>query len=346
MSNVAFRQFSGQPLSRETKLTPRRETKLRLSLARIEEASRVIDPVFRCSPQFSSAGLNEQLGLEMVCKVETVNPIRSFKGRGADYFVHQLGDDNQRLVCASAGNFGQGLAYAARKRVITVTVFAAETANPLKVERMRTLGAEVILTGADFDSAKQAARDFAESEGLPFVEDGREVAISEGVGTIGLELSRWPKPFDSVLVPLGNGALLAGIGRWIKAVSPQTRVIGVCAEGAPAMAISWRSGRTIQTETVNTIAEGIAVRVPVEEALDDLRLVVDDILLVDDQTMLHATRLLFRELGAVVEPAGAAGVAAAIAYREKFAGQLAATVLCGGNVTEAQIQQWRLAGND
>lgn len=327
-------------------MTPRRETKLRLSLARIEEASRVIDPVFRCSPQFSFAGLNEELGLEMVFKVETLNPIRSFKGRGADYFIHQLGGGNQRLVCASAGNFGQGLAYAARKRNIQLTVFAAERANPLKVERMRKLGAEVILTGVDFDAAKHAARVFAEGENLPFVEDGREVAISEGVGTIGLELSRWPKPFDSILVPLGNGALLAGIGRWIKAVSPQTHVIGVCAKGAPAMALSWRSGRTVVTDNVDTVAEGIAVRVPVEEALDDLRLVVDDILLVDDQTMMRAMRLLFRELGIVVEPAGAAGIAAAIAFQDRFAGQLTATVLCGGNVTEAQIQQWRLAGND
>lgn len=335
MSNVVL-----QPVSRPSQLTPRRETKLRLSLARIEEASRVIDPVFRCSPQFSSAGLNDQLGLEMVCKVETLNPIRSFKGRGADYFMHQLAEGNRGLVCASAGNFGQGLAYAARKRNIQLTVFAAETANPLKVERMRKLGAEVTLTGADFDAAKQAARDFAKSENLLFVEDGREVAISEGVGTIGLELSRWPKPFDSVLVPLGNGALLAGIGRWIKAVSPQTRVIGVCATGAPAMALSWRSGRTVVTDNVDTIAEGIAVRVPVEEALDDLRLVVDDILLVEDQTMLRAMRLLFRELGVVVEPAGAAGVAAAIAFQERFVGQIVATVLCGGNLAEQQVQPW------
>jgi threonine dehydratase len=340
MNNAAFPQFSGQTVSRQAQLTPRRETKMRLSLARIEEASRVIDPVFRCSPQFSCDGLNQQLGLELVCKVETLNPIRSFKGRGADYFVHQLGESHQRLVCASAGNFGQGLAYTARSRGISTTVFAAETANPLKLERMRKLGAEVILTGADFDAAKRSARNFAESENLLFVEDGREVAISEGVGTIGLELSRWPKPFDSVLVPLGNGALLAGIGRWIKAVSPHTRVIGVCAEGAPAMALSWRSGRTVVTDSVDTIAEGIAVRVPVEEALDDLRLVVDDILLVDDRTMLQATTLLFRELGVVVEPAGAAGVAAAIAYRDRFAGQLAATVLCGGNLTEEQTRQW------
>lgn len=328
---------------REAKLTPRRETKLRLSLARIEEASRLIDPVLRCSPQFSSDALNEQLGFELVCKVETLNPIRSFKGRGADYFLHQLGEHRQRLVCASAGNFGQALAYVGRKRGIQTTVFAAETANRLKVDRMRKLGAEVLLCGADFDEAKAAAREFSEREGLLFVEDGREVAIAEGAGTIGLELSRWPKPFDSVLVPLGNGALLAGIGRWIKAVSPQTRVIGVCAEGAPAMERSWRLGQKVATNKADTIADGLAVRVPVDEALDDLRLVVDDILLVDDQTILRAMRMLFRELGVIIEPAGAAGVAAALAHRAKFGGQLAATVLCGGNLTEEQVQRWLMS---
>jgi threonine dehydratase len=201
----------------------------------------------------------------------------------------------------------------------------------------------VLLSGADFDEAKAAAREFSEREGLPFVEDGREVAIAEGAGTIGLELSRWPKPFDSVLVPLGNGALLAGIGRWIKAVSPQTRVIGVCAEGAPAMERSWRLGHKVATNKADTIADGLAVRVPVDEALDDLRLVVDDILLVDDQTILRAMRMLFRELGVIVEPAGAAGVAAALAHREKFTGQLAATVLCGGNLTEEQVQRWLMS---
>ncbi|MEP7340271.1 MAG: threonine/serine dehydratase [Acidobacteriota bacterium] len=313
---------------------------MRLSLARIEEASRVIDPVFRCSPQFASDALNAQLGLELVCKVETMNPIRSFKGRGADYFVHQLGKDNQRMVCASAGNFGQGLAYAARKRGLAVTVFAAETANPFKLEQMRKLGAEVVLGGADFDAAKLAAREFATRNDLLFIEDGREVAISEGAGTIGLELSRWPKPFDTMLVPLGNGALLAGVGRWIKAVSPQTRVIGVCAAGAPAMERSWRSKQTVATDGVDTIADGLAVRVPVEEALDDLHLVVDDILLVSDQMVLQAMRLLFRELGIVVEPAGAVGVAAVMAYQEKFAGQLAATILCGGNLTDEQVRRW------
>jgi threonine dehydratase len=318
----------------------------RISLERIEEAARVIDPVFLDSPQFVSEGISAELGFRLLCKVESVNPIRSFKGRGTEYFVHRLVQRQggsgalPELVCASAGNFGQGLAYAARKRGLAVTIFAAETANPLKIEKMREFGARVELAGADFDAAKDAAREFAERSGAVYVEDGLEPAIAEGAGTIGVELAHWPEPLDTVLVPLGNGSLLAGIGTWLKAHSPETRVIGVCAAGAPAMAESWRADKLIETAAAETIADGIAVRVPIPEALDDLRDLVDDVVLVDDATIVQAIRLLHRELGVLVEPAGAAGVAAALADRERFAGQLVATPLCGGNLTAEQIAEW------
>ena len=314
----------------------------RLSLERIEEAARCIDPVFLGSPQYEAEVLGDELMLRLVCKVETANPIRSFKGRGTDYLLHRIGGEEGQLVCASAGNFGQGLAYAARKRNVSLTVFAAQSANTAKVERMRQLGAEVRLEGEDFDEAKAAARALAGSEGWRFVEDGREVEIAEGAGTIALELCRWPEPFDALLVPLGNGALLSGVGAWIKAHVPSTEVIGVCAEGAPAMALSLREGVMKTTEKVDTIADGIAVRVPVEEALSDLSGVVDELLLVDDETMVRAMRLLFWKMGLVVEPAGAAGVAALLAHRERFAGTLVATPLCGANLTGQQVRRWLL----
>jgi threonine dehydratase len=314
----------------------------RLSLGRIEEAARCIDPVFLGSPQYEAEALGDDLGLRQVCKVETANPIRSFKGRGTDYLLHRLGGEAERLVCASAGNFGQGLAYAARKRNVPLTVFAARSASPAKVESMRRLGAEVRLEGEDFDEAKAAARSLAESKGWRFVEDGREVEVAEGAGTIALELCRWPEPFDALLVPLGNGALLSGVGTWMKAHAPSTAVIGVCAEGAPAMALSLREGITRTTEKVDTIADGIAVRVPVEEALSDLSGIVDDVLLVDDESMVEAMRLLFWKMGLVVEPAGAAGLAALLAHRERFAGTLVATPLCGSNLTGQQVRRWLL----
>ena len=273
-------------------------------------------------------------------KDETANPIRSFKGRGADFLVSSLPDSSATLVCASAGNFGQGMAYAARKRKLPVIVFAAETANPRKLARMRELGANVRLAGCDFDEAKQHARVFANETGTWFIEDGREPAIAEGAGTIALELCRWPHAFDFVLVPLGNGALLAGMGTWMKTHSPATRRIGVCAAGAPAMARSVANGALESTESVATIADGIAVRVPVPEALTDLAGVVDEVLLVEDDALVQAMQLLFRRHGLMVEPAGVAGLAAVISYPERFRGSTVATPLCGGNLTSEQIKQW------
>jgi len=317
----------------------------RLSLANIEEASRVIDPVFRDSPQIAFDTLSEILGAETVLKVETLNPIRSFKGRGPSYYVHQL-KGKTPLIAASAGSYGQGLAVAARARGIPFTVFAAEKANPLKVARMRALGAEVVLGGDDFDAAKALARAHAEQNGFPFVEDGKEPAVSEGAGSMAVELLQWPDPFDAVLVALGNGALINGIGAWVKAHAPETEVIGVCATGAPSMQRSWASGSMVTTDTVDTIADGIGVRVPVPEALDDMKDTVDDVVLVDDQTTLKAMRLLLHHTGLLIEPSGAVGVAAMLTDAARFQGKRVATILCGSNVTEAQFQAWFAAGDN
>lgn len=300
----------------------------------------MIDPVFRQTPQFISETLSHRVGLRVLCKVECVNPIRSFKGRGASYYFHGQAADAKPLVAASAGNFGQGLAFAARQRGRRVILFAATTANPLKVQRMQALGAEVRLFGEDFDAAKAAAREFAEAQQFPFIEDGREPAIAEGAGTIALEWCQWPEPIDAALVPVGNGALVNGIGRWMKARAPACRVIGVCAAPAPSMADSWRAGRVCETASAQTIADGIAVRVPVPEAVAELAHTVDDMVLVADDRIREAMRLLHQELGLVVEPAGAAGLAAALDLRHQLAGQLVAVPICGGNLTEDQVRSW------
>jgi threonine dehydratase len=314
----------------------------RLSADHIAAAARTIDPAFRDSPQFAPPALAEAVGVgtRVVCKVETLNPIRSFKGRGADHYVATLEGDDAPLVCASAGNFGQGLAWAGRARGRAVTVFAAESANPLKLERMRRLGAEVRLAGRDFDAAKDAGRAYAARTGARWVEDGREPAIAEGAGTIAVELCAWPEPLDVLLVPLGNGALAAGVGTWVRAHAPHTRVVAVCAAAAPSMARSLAEGRVVTTERADTVADGIAVRVPIPEALDDLRPVLDDVLLVDEARLLDAVRALAHHAGVVVEPAGAAGVAALLAHGERFRGATVGTILCGANVTPEQLAAW------
>jgi threonine dehydratase len=310
----------------------------RLSLEKIERAAGVIDPAFLNAPQFRAEPLEQQLDCRVVVKVETLNPIRSFKGRGAEFFAATL-NGRPPLACATAGNFGQGLAFAARKRGLALTIFASVTANPLKVERMRALGAEVRLVGENFKAAHSAAKGFAAETGAQLIEDGRIPAISEGAGTIGLELLQWPEPFDVILVPLGDGALLAGVARWVKAHRPDTQMIGICASGAPAMERSWRARQAQELET-ETIADGIAVQSPYPEAVADILGLADDILLVEDSALISAMRQAHRDLGIVLEPSGAAGLAALNTYRERFKGKLIATILTGGNVTPEQMRQW------
>jgi len=311
----------------------------RITLERIEAAARVIDPVFLHTPQWICEPLSEEFGARVVLKAETLNPIRSFKGRGADWLVHNL-PVGVALMCASAGNFGQAMAYACRARDVRLTVYAAEQANPLKIARMRAMGARVVLAGEDFDAAKALARETAAREGARFVEDSRDAEPTEGAGTIALELLAFPERLDALLVPLGNGALLAGIATVIRALHPETKVVAVGASGAPAMVESLRSGRMVSHDRIDTIADGIGVRVPVPEALDDLRGLVDDLILVSDDGILRAMRLLHRHAGVVAEPSGAAGLAAVVQEPARFAGQTVGTMICGGNLTPAQMRKW------
>jgi threonine dehydratase len=219
---------------------------------------------------------------------------------------------------------------------LPITIYASVNANPLKVARMKALGAEVRLEGIDFDAAKDAAKAYAHSVNGWMVEDGLEVEISEGHGTIAMELLANSQSglagFDAVTIPLGNGAMLTGMARWLKAASPATRVLGVCAANAPSMAHSWRQRTIVETPSADTMADGIAVRVPIPEAVHDMQGLVDDVVLIDEAHIAEAMRLVYQHAGLLLEPAGAVGVAAIVAHRAQFAGQRVATVLCGSNV--------------
>ena len=303
-----------------------------------------IDPVFLDSALLNHPAADDALGLHLHVKVESLNPIRSFKGRGAEWFLENLAPGDRPLVAASAGNFGQALAYAATKRNRHLTVFAATTANPLKIAAMRRLGADVILEGGDFDAAKAASKRYAEVQNGVLVEDGEEQWIAEGAGTIALELTRDLKRrgqrIDQLLVPLGNGALLTGVGTWMKSETPDCQVIGIVAETAPAMMLSWRAGQTITTETAPTIADGIAVREPTPYALACMPATVDHVWSVGEAAIIKAMQFCHRHFGLVIEPAGAAGLAAIMDHRADLAGQSVATILCGGNMTQAQMSDY------
>ena len=312
----------------------------------IEQAASRIDPVFRNTPVVHQPSLDDALGCRLSLKVETLGPLRSFKGRGADWYLQGPETDPGRpIVTASAGNFGQGLAYAAARHGRSIVVFSARTANPMKIAAMRRWGARVEQVGADFDEAMAAAATWADETGAELVVDGAQPRISEGAGTIAHELvaGHHGQPLAQMLVPLGNGALVGGVGTWLRHTWPTTQIVAVGAAGAPAMSTSWRQGRAVQTATVDTIADGIAVRVPVPYALEVMRECVDDVVDVQDEHVITAMQLVHQHLGLVAEPAGAAGVAAIVADPERFRGQHVGSILCGGNIDPARAQQYLFA---
>jgi threonine dehydratase len=311
----------------------------RLQIENIRAAADVIDPIFLRTPQFVAESLSRLLGMRILVKVETVNPVRCFKGRGADYFVSKL-KDARRLITASAGNLGQAMAYACRRREIHLTVYASTKANAFKIERMRALGAEVVLFGNDFDEAKIEAKRAAARLGVRMVEDSLDVETGEGAGTIGLELATEAALLDAVLVAFGNGALACGVGVYLKHVATKVRIVAVQAAGAPAMIESWRRGEIVSYDTMTTIADGIGIRIPIPECVQDMNGIIDEGLLVRDETLLEAMRLAHQHLGLVLEPSGVAGLAALIENRAAFAGKSVAIILCGGNLTPEQMRDW------
>jgi threonine dehydratase len=319
---------------------------MRLELNRIRAAQAVIDPVFRDTPQYVCEPLGAALGCSVLLKVETLNPVRSFKGRGTEAVMSWLGRQQERgtAVCASAGNLGQALAYSGARRHIPVTVVAAKRANPMKVERMRALGATVVLEGDDHEDARRLACEIAEAEGAYLVEDSLDLLTCDGAGTIGLELLEdAAEHIDVLLIALGGGAMASGIGCVAKAIAPHVEVIGIQAAGAPALALSWRTGAVVNTDTIDTIADGVAGRCPIPEVLDDLLILLDDVVLVDEESIKAGIRLLYQHAGLVVEPSAALAVAAIIEDRERFAGRRVAAIICGSNNTSGDFARWALS---
>ncbi|MBN1530141.1 MAG: pyridoxal-phosphate dependent enzyme [Thermoleophilaceae bacterium] len=316
---------------------------MRLDVDRIHAAVEAIDPVFLDSPQYECGPLGGALGCAVTLKVETLNPVRCFKGRGTDTVMASL--DGRAAVCASAGNLGQALAYSGARSGIAVTVMAGRTANPLKVERMRALGAEVRIVGEDIEDARAAAQRLAEEGGARLIEDSLDLATCEGAGTIGLELLAGGDRIDTLLIALGGGALAAGIGCVAKALAPGVEVVTVQPAGAPAMTLSWRRREVVETDSMDTIADGVAGRCPIPEVLDDLLEVVDDAVLVSEDAIKEGMRLLYLHAGLVVEPSAALGVAAILEDPERFAGRRVATIVCGSNVATADFERWVLSSS-
>jgi threonine dehydratase len=316
---------------------------VRLQLDRVRAAVGEIDPAFLDTPTLSCAPLGRALGCSVTLKVETLNPVRSFKGRGTETVAAAARNKGaSRLVCASAGNLGQALAYSGRRRGLAVTVVAARTASPLKLRQIAACGADLRLDGEDIEDARVLAREIAEAGRAYLVEDSLDLATCEGAATIGLELVRDDPGHDVVLVAVGGGALASGVGYTVRSLGGRAEVIGIQPVGAPAMALSWRQRTVIETDRIDPIADGVAGRCPIPEVLDDLLVVLDDMIVVREDSIKVGMRMLYEHAGLVVEPSAALGVAAILEEPERFAGRRVTTILCGSNVGPADFARWVL----
>jgi threonine dehydratase len=315
-----------------------------LDAAAIRALHPTIPRVFRDTPQFVHDGLSARAGSAVVVKVETVNPIGAFKGRGtwtglAELIRRGEAAADRPVIAASTGNFGQGIAYAARAAGVPAIVYADERANPLKLDRIRSFGATVVQVGRDFDEARDACEAHARRDGLTFLLDGDEPAIAAGAGTLAVELTdgveRGELPaLANAYIPVGNGALIIGVGSWLRAAAPGCRIVGVQSDAAPSMVLSWRAGRPIETPTAATAAEGIAAtRVPVPRAVALLDGRVDEMVLVEEAALDDARRLLQRSLGITAEHSAAASWLGLLADPDRRPG--ASLVLITGSNTAA-----------
>jgi threonine dehydratase len=313
----------------------------RLDLDRIRVARRAIDPIFLDTPLYQCDALGRQLGCAVSIKLETANPVRSFKARGTELVTGLLTSQGRAgVVCASAGNLGQALGWSGRRRGLDVTVVASRWAPAAKLDRIRALGAELELVDGDFEMARVRAASIAQQRGVRLVEDSLDIETCEGAATIGLELADRAPSFDAVLIALGGGAMATGVGYVLKALSPGVEVICVQPMGAPAMTRSWHQRRVITTDSTNTIADGVAGRYPIPAVLDDLLAVADDAVLVHEASIVAGMRVLLEHAGLVVEPSAALGVAAILEDADRFAGRHVVTIICGSNVDLDAFHRW------
>jgi threonine dehydratase len=317
--------------------------RVRFRLDRVRAAVGEIDPAFLNTPALSYGPLGRELGCSVTLKVETLNPVRSFKGRGAETVAAAARETGAtHVVCASAGNLGQALAYSGRRRGLGVTVVAARTANPLKLRQIADFGADLVLDGDDIEGARLVAREIAEAGDAYLVEDSLDLATCEGAATIGLELVRDDPRLDVVLSAVGGGAMASGVGYAVGSLAENVEVIGIQPVGAPAMALSWRQRTVVETDLIETIADGVAGRCPIPEVLDDLLAVLDDVMLVREDSIKAGMRMLYEHAGLVVEPSAALGVAAILEQPERFARRRVTTILCGSNVDPVDFARWVL----
>ena len=289
------------------------------------------------SPLEQAPRLSRRLGNSILLKREDLQPVFSFKLRGAYNRIARLSDSAARrgVVCASAGNHAQGVALAARKRGIAAVVVMPQTTPRIKIQAVMDLGGEVVLHGDDYDTACEHALQLARERSLVFVHPFDDPDVIAGQGTIAVELIRQTGGnLDALFVPVGGGGLIAGISVYVKYLYPSIRIIGVEPEDAAGMYESLKAGRRVTLERVGIFADGVAVKRVGEETFELCRRHVDEVVLIDSDEICAAIQDVFEDTRSIVEPAGALAVAGLkkVAVREGWQGKRLAAITSGANI--------------
>lgn len=312
----------------------------RPTLLDVFKAKKTIAPYVTRTPLYHYPTLSNVLGCEAYIKHENHQPIGAFKARnGVNFYVTMADQIRDRgVITASTGNHGQSVAYGGRITGVKTRVVMPEGANPSKVESIQAMGSEVIFHGVDFDEAKAHSIQLAREKGYYYLSPGNEPLIIAGAATETLEIIEDLPDVEVIIVPVGGGGGSAGACVVAKAISERIEVIGVQSEAAPSYYGSWKAARFLPSDRMQTFAEGLASRAPFELPLSILVDLLDDFVLVSDDELRAAIRLLLEKTRNLAEGAGAASTAAANKIRDRLRGKKVALILSGGNLSLANLK--------
>ena len=291
------------------------------------------------TPLVRAEVLSERVGAEVWLKNETVTAVASFKLRGAlnaMLLAKQAGV--QAVATSSTGNHGQGVAYSGRLLDMRARIFLPQPVNPVKAAKIELFGGEIEVCDGDIDAAKDAASAFCREHGGTFIDDGNDVAVMEGAGTIGLEVAERLPDIDAMIVPLGGGNLSAGTAVGLKSLQPGAKLYSVQAKGSPAVTESYHAREKLERPT-DSIADGLVTRVPPDLALEVLWERLDDAWLADDETLLAGVRSLIESAQVLVEPAGSAALVGLWRNREALRGKRVVLLVTGANITREHLER-------
>ena len=313
----------------------RKQSCLDVTLADIQNAERALQTYVKPSPLLFNAWLSEALGCEIYLKLENMQPIGSFKLRGATYKILKLSKTERKrgVIAASAGNHAQGVAWASLQLGVSSLIVMPKGAPLVKVQNTQMLGAEVVSEGENYDEAYRAALRIARKTGRVYVHGFEDPEVIAGQGTVGLEILKTLPDVDMVIGSVGGGGLMGGVAIAIKALKPETQIIGCQAVGAPSMLKSFQKGRAVCLEQVETFADGIAISAASEGIRKILKPRLSQLLLADDERIAAAILMLMEKAKVVAEGAGALPLACVQSMKKKeIRGKKVVLIISGGNI--------------